>query len=294
MIGIIPSGSKTYEIIGDFTCTELIEGKLYYHPDTKRLFYYSTKVDRSNPDTGYFPVWNGVKTFTSNFSNVKYFDKDAIVMDINKMSKNINKAVADDIRYKHRKCDNDEILKPPLRDGDNMFTQCIKGVISALDVTIVDLVDMSNPKMTQKAIENYYSALNKITFMRIEKWKVWLDNILHMGYVLEVFSDDKRLVKYEYPKDKFDTGIVKYNDITNTKDDPFKKIVKLLMIMKNINKKTLQSDCVDDYTINNMMTTLNGTKALSAQLFSRFIRMANMSYTIRIYDKGKEMFEYKE
>ena len=66
------------------------------------------------------------------------------------------------------------------------------------------------------------------------------------------------------------------------------------MISENITKNTLSGEDVDDYTINNMMTTINGKKALSSQLFSRFIRMAKLSYTITIYDNDKELFKYKE
>ena len=41
--------------------------------------------------------------------------------------------------------------------------------------------------------------------------------------------------------------------------------------------------------------TLNGDKPLSAQLFSRFIRICNLEYQIRIYDnEDKLVFQYKE
>jgi len=176
-----------------------------------------------------------------------------------------------------------------------MFTQCIKGVINQKQITMIDLYDMASPKLSEKMIENYYAALIRITFMRLDKWHIWTDVILHINYVIEVYNNKKKLLTYRYPKNEFDTGIVKFDTIINTKDDPFKKIIKILMIMENITKNTLKSDEVDDYTINNMMTTINGKKSLSAQLFSRFIRMAELSYTITIYDnKGKQIFEYKE
>jgi hypothetical protein len=66
-------------------------------------------------------------------------------------------------------------------------------------------------------------------------------------------------------------------------------------MMENITKTTLRSnEGVDDYTINNMMTTLNGDKALSAQLFSRFIRMAGLTFSVDIVKDGKIIFTYKE
>ncbi len=132
--------------------------------------------------------------------------------------------------------------------------------------------------------------------MRLDKWTIWIDIILKLRYVLEVYKGEKMLLSYSYPEDTFDTGIVRYDNIISSEDDPFKKIIKVLMVMENINKNSLRSDEVDDYTINNMMTTLNGKKSLSAQLFSRFIRMANLSYVVRLYDRdmNNQVFEYKE
>ena len=153
---------------------------------------------------------------------------------------------------------------------------------------------MAAPKLSEKIVENYYAALVRITFMRLDKWNIWVNSILHVNYVIEVRNDDKKLLTYRYPKNEFDTGIVKYDSIINTDDDPYKKIIKILMVMENITKNSLKSDEVDDYTINNMMTTITSKKQLSAQLFSRFIRMANLSYTITIYDKDKQIFEYRE
>lgn len=294
MIGIIPSNNKTFEIYGDFNSDNLIEGKLYYHPKTGRLFLYSKTETRANPNTGYFPVWDGSQTYISNFAIEKYLDTDATKIDIATMCASINKDVADQILYKQRRSENNQILKPQLSDGDNMFTQCIKGVINAKEITMIDLIDMAAPKLSEKIVENYYAALVRITFMRLDKWNIWTDDILHINYVIEVKKEDKKLLTYRYPKNEFDTGVVKYDAIINSDDDPFKKIIKIVMIMENITKNNLKSDDVDDYTINNMMTTLNGKKSLSAQLFSRFIRMANLSYTITIYDGDKQIFEYYE
>ena len=294
MIGIIPSNNKTFEVYGDFNTDNPIEGKLYYHPESERLFLYSKTETRANPRTGYFPTWNGKETFISNFAIEKYFSKDVTKIDIMDMCSNINKNVADQILYNMRRSENNEILKPQLSDGDNMFTQCIKGIINEKNISMVDLIDMAYPKLSDKIVESYYAALIRITFMRLDKWVIWVDNILHVNYVIEVRNQDKKLLTYKYPKDEFDTGIVKYDSIINTNDDPFKKIIKIIMVMENINKNSLKSDDIDDYTINNMMTTLNSKKSLSAQLFSRFIRMANLSYTITIYDGDAQIFEYKE
>lgn len=294
MIGIVPSSSKTFEVYGDFNSKELVEGKLYYDPSNGQLYYYSTVETRSNPNTGFFPIWDGTNKLISLFSNEKYFDKDVINISIDDMCSNINKDMAEQILYNQRRSDNNDILQPKISDGDNMFTQCVKGVINVMEVSMIDLVDMSSPKLSQKQIENYYSALIKITFMRIDKWDIWINVILHVSYDINIFKGDKKLLTYKHPKNTFDTGDVTYDKIVKSKDDPYKKIVKILMSMENIQKADLKSDEVDDYTINNMITMLNSNKALSAQLFSRFIRMAGLSYQVLIYKNEKQIFEFKE
>lgn len=295
MIGVVPTLTKSFEVFGDFNSKELVENKLYYDPKDQRLYFYSTKETRSNTNTGFFPIWNGKITYVSKFSNNKFFNKDAIKMDINILSNNVNKEVANDIIYRQRRSDNEDLLKPTISDGDNAFTQCIKSIICKLNISLIDLIDMGKPKLNQQIISAQYLALTKITLMRTEKWFIWLDNILHMGFVIKVFKDDKMIVSYTYPKDIYDTGIVKYdNIIKNKNDDPFKKIIKIIMIMENLSKNTLRSDDIDDYTINNMMTVINGNKTMSIQLFSRFMRMADLTYSIDIYNKDELFFEYKE
>lgn len=293
MIGFIPAVNKTFEIEGDFNCPDLCEGKLYYRVDDGRLFYYSKRETRPNPNTGWFPVWDGQNVYISKFANNKYFERDAIKSDIYTMCSAINEYLAEQIRYNQRRKVNDEILNPTISDGDNMFTQCIKGVIKNKHISMIDLVDMGKPVLDERNMENYYSALNKIAFMRLDKWTIWIDIVFKLHYVLEVYKGDKLSLTYYYPEDRMEFGIVKYP--VDEKADPFKKIIKLLMFKENINKADLKSDEVDDYTINNMMTTLNGKKPMSAQLFSRFIRMAKLNYIIKLYEAdGSEIFVYKE
>lgn len=293
MIGIIPSSSRTFEVYGTFESTNLVEGKLYIDPGTSRVYFYSSNETRSNPTTGFFPVWDGKNKYISQFSNDKYL-KDVIRTDVGLMCSNINESVAENIRNQHRRSDNSDVLRPQISDGDNMFTQCIKGILNKKEYTMIDLVDMSNPKLSEKVISNYYSALVKILFMRPDKWFIWLDIILHMNYNITVYKDEKKLLSYKHPENIFDTGIVKYDNIIKTKDDSFKKMIKILMIMENINKNTLRSEECDDYTINNMLTTLNGSKPISSQLFSRFTRMSGLNYEVHIYENETLVFEYRE
>lgn len=223
MLGIIPSTKSTYEVYGTTDEKSPIEGKLYYDPSDNKLYYYTTKETRPNPKTGYFPIWDGKKFYTSQFSKDKYFDKDVKKVDIETLCSSISDEVAKNVLYMQRKSDNGDILKPQISDADNMFTQCIKGVICQKNITIVDLIDMAAPKLSQSIVESYYSALTKITFMRYEKWSVWIDGILHLNYKVTVFKGNKKCLTYSYPSDTFDTGIVKYDDITRTNDDPFKR-----------------------------------------------------------------------
>lgn len=293
MIGTIPSGNKTFEVYGDTSCDNPIEGKLYYDNTDKRLYLYSTIATRSNPDMGFFPIWNGKKFIITRYSNKKYLT-DATTSNINELSMNIDTNTANKVLYNLKRCEDNTILKPSITDEDNFFTQCIKSLINQMNITMVDLLEMSSPIMNQKKMDAYYSSLCKISFMRMDKWHIWIGSIFHMSYTIDVYKKKKRMISYKYPDDVFDTGVVKYNNIIKSKDDPFKKMIKILMIMDNINKNDLKSDIVDDYTVNNMITTINGKNPLSAQLFSRYIHMTKLSFTLKIYDKGKVVFTYKE
>lgn len=294
MIGIIPSKTKTFEVMGDFTSVNPKEGKLYYDQTDGRLYIYSTTQTRSNPDNGFFPIWNGKIKYISNFSVEKYVDKDVVKLDLGAMSQTINKDVANKVIYERKRADSTDLLKPTISDEDNAFTQCIKGTICAKNVTMVDLVDMCTANFNSHVIENYYQALNKISFMRLDKWYIWVDKILHINYYVEITKDGKPVIGYYYPKNRFQYTTPNMRSILMSEDDPFKKMIKMVMLKENIDKSDLKNDEVDDYTINNMMTTLNTKKALSAHLFSRFIQLSNLSYSIKIYDMNKLVFEYRE
>lgn len=294
MIGIIPTTFRTFEVDGDLSCTSPKEGKIYYDKKDGRLYYYSTTETRSNPSNGFFPIWNGKIKYISNFSVEKYIDRDVTKLDFESINKSLDKDTANKIIYERKRADAGDILNPIITDEDNMFTQCIKGTIIAKQLTMVDLTEMNTGNFSQHIIENYYQALNKISFMRLEKWYIWVDKILHIGYHIDVMKGDDIILGYTYPQNKFQMVTPACRSVLISDDDPFKKIIKMIMIKERIDKNDLKNDDIDDYTINNMMTTLNTKKSLSAHLFSRFIQLAGLSYVIKIYDKNKLIFEYKE
>ena len=175
-----------------------------------------------------------------------------------------------------------------------MFTQIVKSVINVMGLTKLELIDKANGYLDENMVENYYASLSKVTMMRLEKFNIWMDKILHVGYRIIITKDDKEVLVYQWPQDIFHTGLVKYDDITKKNDDPYKKIMKILMVKENISKADLHSDITDDYTVNNMMTTLNGSKSMSAQIFCRFIRLTNLSLTVEVIENDKTIFTYKE
>jgi hypothetical protein len=269
-----------------------IEEKVYVDPIDNRLYIFSTKYTRSQPIIGNFPIWDGKRKIISQFSNKKYLS-DVNAIDIGVLVSKIDNRIANKVISARRRSEQNDVLKPQLVDEDNMFTQCIKGVINNKNYTIVDLMEMSNG-LSENQIINYYNALNKITFMRMDKWIIWLNNILHMNYTITVYDGNKELITYDDKENKFYTGITNYDAITSTPDDPFKKLIKILIVMLNIDKSKLRSKEVDDYTINNMMSIVNSDKNISSQLFSRFIRLTNLSYIVRIYEQSELVFEYRE
>ena len=294
MIGIIPGNTKTYEVNGSFNDDNLVEGKLYYDPTDERLYYYSSSETRSNPENGYFPIWNGKSKFVSKFSNQKYLS-DIVKLDIDNMCDSIDSDTADTVRYNHRRSDYQELLKPEIYNEDNFFTQIIKGVICKLDMTMIDLYDGGVPKLTEEQIESMYSSLSKITLMRMDKWLIWMNSILHKSFSFAVYDKSKLIVSYRYPENKFSVDDPRCDEIIKSNDDFLKKLIKITMIVMDVNKNQLRSDTTDEYTINNLMTSLNGDKPLSAQLFSRFMDMAHYQYVIAVYnDDGSVLFEFKD
>ena len=295
MIGILPSHDKTFEVIDNIKIDNPIEGKLYYNENDKRLYYYSTTITRPGPETGYLPIWNGNKTYTN--ENVKYKTLDDVIgLSLKDMSNNISKDIAEDIIYRRRLVDNASTLSPVIDDNDNVFTQCIKSIICSMNITMVDLADMCYPKLNENMLKNYYSSLTKISFMRLDKWYIWINVILHLSYDVIIFKKKKEILRYSYPVNRFKfDDMNKYKDIIKSKDDSFKKIIKILMVKESIDKNNLKEDSPDDYMVNNLMTTLyDDKKNISGQLFSRFMNMTNLHYHINLYDRYKKpVFSFK-
>ena len=292
MIGIVPSSDRTFEVDGSFDIRNRIEGHIYADPIDNRLYLFSSSLVRSGPDSGYFPIWNGEDKHISMFSNMKYLHQDVIMTGTSELVAMLDDHLADKIRYRQRRSSNNDILTPVINSSDNMFTQVIKGILLTKQLTLVDLLDLSG--LPERIISNYYTALTKIAFMRIERWEIWINQIFRLRYTITVYHDTHKLLTYHYPEDKFDCGNVCYNDIIDKQDDQFKRIVKILMVRENITKQDLRSAEVNDYTVNNLLTTLSTTKPLSSQLFSRFMRIASLNYTVEVYEKDQKIFDYKE
>lgn len=294
MIGIIPGSTKTYEIMGDFNSAEKEEGKLYFDPKDNRLYMFSEIETRSSPRSGYFPIWNGKQKFVSKFSNMKYFDDSIPKVGIDELCNSLDNETADRVRRNQRRTDHQDLLKPEIFNEDNFFTQIIKGTISAMNVSIFDLIEEASPKLNATIVESMYNSLSKITLMRLDKWLIWMNSILHKSFVFTIVSKGKVILEYTYPQNEFSVNDDRVKSILESKDDFLKKIIKIVMITEEVNKNDLRSETTDEYTINNLMTSLNGSKPLSAQLFSRFMRMAHFSYTIDVMDNGDCIFEFKD
>lgn len=293
MVGITTGIGQTYIVSGSFDSDQLTEGQLYYHPVTKRLFMYTTKEVRSNPRTGFYPIWNGTKTFIGKHSIEEYYPKDIIDINTDDLVKKFTKSNAQEIVYRQQRSMSGGPLTFQISDEDNFFTQCIKEIINKKAYTVIDLVHQSVPQLSDKQITNYCNALSKISFMRMDKWHIWLHNILHMKYEVAVFKEDRLIISYKEP-DIF-TVDRNFDEILNNKKmDPFKKLIKVTMLKENISKSDLRGEDIDEYTINNMMTILTGPKPVSAQLFSRFIRIADLSFELKIYDKDECLVTYRE
>lgn len=288
MLGVIPGINKTY-MVEDYFCDNPIEGKLYADPVDGRIYIYSTKENRSNPSTGFFPIWDGSKKIISQFSNNKTI-KELISIDLSLLSNSINKNTADMVKTNIANADDKSLLEPQILNEDNIFTQCIKGVIINQKLSLNDIINMAD-KFDEKTIQIFYTSLIKITFMRLEKWYAWVNDILKLTYDVIIYKDDQEVLKYHHP-----SGVFELTDdpLIYSVEDGFKKIIKILINKFHISKDIMKNEDTDEYTINNMWTIILGSKKLSGQIFSRFIKLAGLSCRIDMKKGDTIIFTYKE
>lgn len=294
MIGIYPGKTKTF-IVEDCinNVNDFIEGHLYVDEDTDLLYIYSSKITRPNVEYGFFPIFDGKNKYVRTYCILKTY-KDVINQNLDNMISNVDDETKNKVDSLQRNCSDQDPLKPIISDSDNAFTQCIKSIIDIKKYTLSQLEELCS--IDKSLIKNYYSVLNKISFMRLDRFNIWMKSILHMNFKLIVKDNNgNKLVTYDDNLNKFDTGIISYNDIVNNNNIDFmKKIIFIVMRMKSITKSQLSSGDMKDYTVNNLLILLNSNKQFSIQLFSRFIKMIDYSYNIEIYDKDKLIFIYSE
>lgn len=292
MIGIIPGTNKTF-IVSDYFCPNPVEGQLYIDPQSNRIFVYSKTQTRSCVENGFFPVWNGQNKIITNFSNNKTI-KDIINIDLSFLGNSIDEIVAENVIIEQKKHNSGNALDPVITNDDNFFTKCIKGVILNKKLSFNDLVENSSVNINEKMINIYYSSLTKTAFMRLDKWYNWITAILHLDYKITVFDENNdELISYQFLSNKFST---KYSEILNQIEnkDPLKRIVKFIIKLKNIVKDQFKNDEIDEYTINNMFTIINGSKPMSAQIFSRFMTLTELEFEIQLIENNEIIFSTRE
>lgn len=290
MLGIFPGKKQTF-IVSDYFNDHMEEGKYYADPKTKFVYLYSTIMKRSTPSYGYFPIYDGKNKIQSTHSKMIHVNQ-LVPMDVNQLIQSIDSETAKRIKYDIEVKDYDADLTPSISDEDNVFTQCIKGILIKGKYNLLDLQNLSKPKLDMEKISSYYHSLNKISFMRLSKFEIWLNVIFHMTYRVDIFKSDQCILSYDDKRKKFHPS--EYLSIERSESDPFKKMANILIQMDHITKERLREGGDNDYTINNMLTTIYGEKPISAQLFSRFIRMSGLGFLLQILDKEDVIFSYRE
>lgn len=293
MLGIYIGKNKTFNVESTIEdCINFIEGSLYIDKDD-RLYVYSDNEKRSSIKYEFFPIYDGKYKYINNNSNEKYFSKDAIVYDLENIINNIDDNKRKSIYSLQRNCTDNESLNPIITDSDNAFTQCIKSIISLKEYTLVQLSEKSH--LSEAVIKGYYNVLNKIAFMRLDRFMIWIKTILKMSFKFVIKdNNDNIILTYDNDTEKYEYGILSYEDIINSKNDFMKKIIFIIMRMKSLNKSDLYNENTKEYTVNNLLILLNSDKPFSIQLFSRFIKLINYSYDIEVYEDGKSIFVYTE
>lgn len=299
MESIVVCKNNTYPVEGMFS-NQMKEGKLYIDPKSKRIYCYTTTTQVVGNDSYHFPIYDG-KHFFDSVRSYKKYESDVISTDVTDMASSISEKDREDMEYRSKAVLYGDILEPEISDSDNIYSQCIKGILLHKKYNILDLSIMSNPKLTVEEISNLYQSLHKIAFMREKKFMIWMNQILHMEYKVNCYdsdSDQQLLTyhsmdqRYEFYRKDDDSHKEEYDEILKKSWDPFKKMINLIIKMKNYKKADFNVNTESAYTINNMMTTIFGDKSVSAQIFSRFMRIINLPFDIIIYDKDDIVFTY--
>lgn len=299
MESIVVCKNNTYPVEGMFS-NQMKEGKLYIDPKSKRIYCYTTTTQVVGNDSYHFPIYDG-KHFFDSVRSYKKYESDVISTDVTDMASSISEKDREDMEYRSKAVLYGDILEPEISDSDNIYSQCIKGILLHKKYNILDLSIMSNPKLTVEEISNLYQSLHKIAFMREKKFMIWMNQILHMEYKVNCYDSDsdRQLLtyhsmdqRYEFYRKDDDSHKEEYDEILKKSWDPFKKMINLIIKMKNYKKADFNVNTESAYTINNMMTTIFGDKSVSAQIFSRFMRIINLPFDIIIYDKDDIVFTY--
>ena len=299
MESIVVCKNNTYSVEGMFS-PKMEEGKLYIDPKSKRIYCYTTTTQVVGDTSHHFPIYDG-KHFFDSVRSYKKYESDVISTDVTNMASSISEKDREDMEYRSKAVLYGDILKPEISDSDNIYSQCIKGILLHKKYNLLDLSIMSHPKLTVEEISNLYQSLHKISFMREKKFMIWMNQILHMNYEVNCYdtNSDKLLLtyhsidkRYEFHVPVDETHQKEYDDILKKSWDPFKKMINLIIKMKNYKKADFNINTESAYTINNMMTTIFGDKSVSAQIFSRFMRIINLPFDIVIYDKDDIVFTY--
>lgn len=299
MESIVVCKNNTYPVEGMFS-NQMKEGKLYIDPKSKRIYCYTTTTQVVGAASHHFPIYDG-KHFFDSVRSYKKYESDVISTDVTDMASSISEKDREDMEYRSKAVLYGDILEPEISDSDNIYSQCIKGILLHKKYNLLDLSIMSNPKLTVEEISNLYQSLHKIAFMREKKFMIWMNQILHMNYNVNCYdgdSDQPILTyhsmdqRYEFYHKNDDSHKEEYDEILKKSWDPFKKMINLIIKMKNYKKADFNVNTESAYTINNMMTTIFGDKSVSAQIFSRFMRIINLPFDIIIYDKDDIVFTY--
>lgn len=299
MESIVVCKNNTYPVEGMFS-NQMEEGKLYIDPKSKRIYCYTTMTQVVGDASHHFPIYDG-KHFFDSVRSYKKYESDVISTDVTDMASSISEKDREDMEYRSKAVLYGDILEPEISDSDNIYSQCIKGILLHKKYNLLDLSIMSNPKLTVEEISNLYQSLHKIAFMREKKFMIWMNQILHMDYKVNCYdsNSDQLLLtyhsidkRYEFYHKNNDGHREEYDEILKKSWDPFKKMINLIIKMKNYKKADFNVNTESAYTINNMMTTIFGDKSVSAQIFSRFMRIINLPFDIVIYDKDDIVFTY--
>lgn len=192
-----------------------------------------------------------------------------------------------------------EVFIPEMRPDDDPFEKIIKCALRHMKIVLNDLKkNLEKPHI----LDNLRSALTGATKnMSITKFLLWC-KILNLDWEIRV-SDADNDVQNPIGEDIWiSNNFTPWEDIKpatkgifvvplSEKDDPLKRVIKLVLDKKRINTKACEDRCASTHLVNNMKSALKHEQKTTMLYFVAWCELLDITYRITITEPSGVYFQ---